>query len=82
MASSRQPSQATQLALIGQTVANTQSDVKDIKRTLQLDYVTMDKFNALQAKVDFLSKIIYGLIGFLLLTFGTYIFSQILGGKK
>lgn len=82
MANGRQPTQATQIALIAQTVANTQSDVKDIKQTLQADYVTMDRYNALQARVDFLSKIIYGTISFILGTIGLFVINTILGGRK
>lgn len=82
MANGRQPTQGERIATIAETVRNMSFDVKDIKQTLGSDYVTKDRFDALQSRVDFLSRIIYGLIAFLLLTFGTFVFNLILGGKK
>ena len=59
---SRTDSLETKVAVIASTVLATQEDVVEIKRSLQAQYVTIDKHALVVDKVDRLEKIIYGLI--------------------
>lgn len=57
------PKLAAVLARIDERTKNTEQDVREIKSNLEGKFVTKESFSALQEKVALLQRIVFGLIG-------------------
>lgn len=62
----KQQSDDTKIALIGQSVVNIESTVNQISRKLENDYVTNDKLALTNDRLLRISQIVYGVIGLIL----------------
>ncbi len=66
------------IRVIMNDISYMRDDVKEIKETLKNNYVTVERFNGLQARFALLEKVVYGVIGLALVLLFTSLFSGVI----